>query len=102
MYITELSRALTVCNETDQNFKELGYNITEYDIQSSSGVLDILLKKIHYTFHVFPGPSVKKNIFLKAYGRPTIPWSLKCESQGKTRQQFLSSIKVGLKGYEPE
>ena len=38
-YITELSRAMPVCNETDPNFKDLGYNITEYDLQNSSGVL---------------------------------------------------------------
>jgi hypothetical protein len=91
-----------MCTETDPNFKELGYNITEYDIQKSSGILDALVNMPHYTLAVFPGPSMKKDIVLKAYARPTIPWSLKCESQGKTRKNLLDSIQFGLKASEPD
>ena len=91
-----------MCEETDPNFKELGYNITEYDIQNSSGILDVLVEMPHYTLAVFPGPLMKKNIVLKAYAWPTIPWSLKCERQGKTRKNLLDSIQFSLKASEPD
>ena len=68
----------------------------------SSGILDALVNMPHYTLAVFPGPSMKKDIVLKAYARPTIPWSLKCESQGKTRKNLLDSIQFGLKASEPD
>ena len=54
-----------------------------------------------YTVAVFPGPSVKKNIILKAYARPTSPWSLKCEADGKSRKLLLSKI-TGLEASEPD
>jgi hypothetical protein len=56
----------------------------------------------HYTVAVFPGPSVKKNIILKAYARPTIPWSLKCEADGKSRSNLMSKIRFGPKASEPD
>ncbi len=75
---------MPLCTEMDPNFKELGYNITEYDLQKSSGVLDALVNMPHYTLSFFPGPSIKKNIILKAYARPIIPWNLKCDVEGKS------------------
>ena len=56
----------------------------------------------HYTYFVFPGPSVKKEITLEAFGRPTIPWSMECEKAGKTRQEMLAFSQRGLTAVAPD
>ena len=69
--------------------------MTEYDLQNESGVLGYLEENVHYTYFVFPGTSVKNNIEMNFYQRPTIQWSLECEERGLTRQygyDFILSV----------
>lgn len=42
-------------------YKPLGINTNLYDLQTENGVTEILESNKHYTFYVFPGPSVKKD-----------------------------------------
>ena len=76
--------------------------ITLYDLQEQNGVIGMLENNpMHYTYYVFPGPSVKKGIILEAFSRPTIPWSVECEKSGKTRQEMLQFAERGLTAVVP-
>lgn len=79
IYHHEYSKRLPNCANIDTNFRNLNVTISQYDLQKQNGVLDILEKNKFYTFSVFPGSSIKKQITLTAYTRPTIPWNLECE-----------------------
>lgn len=51
----------------DTRYEKVGYTISEYDLQKSNGVLDVLEKRQHYTFSVFPGSSIKTHINYELY-----------------------------------
>ena len=96
LYHLELARNQPVCSRNDSNFKALNMSISLYDFQAQNGILDTLERNPHYTFSVFPGPSLKKKINLSAYARPTISWKLECDKTGVSRKVILEQAKRGL------
>lgn len=101
MSTLELRHMLPACTQADENFTKLGYSKSLYDLQSENGVTRILAADPHYTFHVFPGPQVKKNTTMEVYGRPTIPWKLECEESKFTKQQMIDLMRRGLRATPP-
>ena len=55
----------------------MGLEISEYDVQEESGVLDTLEDMPNFSLYVTE--SNKKNIDYGFWSRATIPWSLECE-----------------------
>lgn len=64
---------------TDGRYRQLDLSLSMYDLQNDNGVLDPLESRPHYTFAVFPGSSIKRDVTYNAYVRPTIDWSLECD-----------------------
>ena len=46
-------------------------------------MLDVLQNKMHYTYSFFPDDSIKKEIPMNFYQRPTYHWKLECEQGGE-------------------
>lgn len=83
-YPLEVDRLKPDCQVLDQfnerydtRYVDLGLEITEYDVQDESGVLDTLESLPNFSLYVTD--SIKKNIEYGFWSRSTIPWSLECE-----------------------
>jgi hypothetical protein len=79
----------------------MNFSISMYDLQQENGVIQLIEELPHYTYFVFPGPSLKKQVTLQAFSRPTFPWSIECEKAGKTRQEMLKYAQTGLIAVAP-
>jgi len=82
-----------VQNKTvDGRFSELNLNATEYEVQHDSGVLEILKAK-PLSEDYFPDQFKGKHATeYKFYGRPTISWSLDCNT---TRPNLIDILTAG-------
>ena len=78
--------------EHDPRFYESGLNTNDYDVQNDNGVLDILSRQ-SMIFKLAPQAN-KVFHAVKSYNRPTIPWSLECESDGRTRSEGFKALQL--------
>jgi len=65
-----------------------------YDVQEASGVLFAMQQQLPL-FETSPaGSESRKTAMIDFYGRPTIPWSLKCDlnEEGKTRSEIVKVL----------
>ena len=83
-YPLELDRKIEDCREIaqfsesyDSRYTDLGFKISEYDVQEESDVLDTLEDLPNFSLYVTD--SIKKSIEYGFWSRATIPWSLECE-----------------------
>ena len=83
-YPLERDRLIQDCQDVEQfserydtRYTDLGLEITEYDVQDESEVLDTLEDLPNYSLYV--SSNAKKNIEYGFWARSTIPWSLECE-----------------------
>ncbi len=97
----ELQYSSATCTAVDTNFRKLNASISMYDLHKQNGVQNVLDFNLHYTYFVFPGPSLKKNIKMEAYARPIIPWKLDCDANSTTRRQLFEISQRIQKSYEP-
>ena len=78
--------------EYDPRFYESGLNTNDYDVQDDNGVLNILLNA-PMIWTLAPQANKVYNT-VKSYNRPTIPWSLECESDGRTRSDGYEALQL--------
>ena len=71
----------------DPRFSLSGLHVTLADVQSESAVQSILEGSADYKHYV--DPAQKEQDVLRSWNRPTLNWSLECESQGMTRESAL-------------
>ena len=103
-YPTELDRRTSVCraengNSYDPRYSEVGEEVSEYDLQSASGVLSIL--QGYPIANQYLDIEQKKNQKYSLWTRPTIEWKLKCESDDG-RARLLDSLHTTLIATDPE
>jgi len=67
----------------DDRYVESGYDVAEYSFYEENGVLDALTRLPRWSNYVFE-QDLKASEY-KTWNKPTQPWSLECESEGKTR-----------------
>ena len=61
-------------------------------MQAESGVLNLLDQTPTYSYSVFPGSSVKKDVVLKFYQKPVAQYKLTCETtEGRSLKHVLSN-----------
>lgn len=84
---TETNTGLTF----DPRFSLSGLYTNLADVQSTSGVESILEGSLDYGVYI-TDPSQKQQDPIRSWNRPTLNWSLECESQGKTRQNDLETV----------
>ena len=98
----EYSKNQPACLSADTNFRNLNVSISLFDLQEQNDILELLERNRQYTFSVFPGSSIKKQIKLNAYTRPTIPWKLECDNTEFDRKSIFKTAYRGLKSLEPQ
>ena len=92
-YPTEIDRNRLTCSEIhgrreDSRYEKAGdFQVSEYDLQLDSGVLEII-KAQPMADNYVGDYEKKKEELLSFWTRPTIQWSLTCEG-GDRRQQVL-------------
>ena len=58
-------------------------------------MLDVLRSSLHYTYTFFPDDSVKKEVPLKVWQKPTYNWKLECENTPeKTLVSAIEQLQV--------
>jgi hypothetical protein len=83
----------------DSQFTFLGLQTNELDVQSASTVLQTLRSLPSYTVYVPSDVTSKQNTLYSFFARSTVPWSLTCEGQGKTRDLFLTAVSDQIEGF---
>ena len=63
----------------DDRYSEVGWNITEYEMQQRSGVLDSVRELPLYSHYVPDPEQSKKQKVYKLWKRNTLKWQLECE-----------------------
>ena len=97
-YPLEVSRENICPNEPvtgqqfDPRYINTGMSVTEFNLQSASGVLPQLRGLPLYTQYVPNDTFSKKQIQYVFYRRPTLAWSAKCDSNGQTRADAFALI----------
>ena len=96
---TEIDRTINDCTDVygykfDDRYSKIGdYQISEYDLQEGSGVID-LIEDLPNTDNVY-GRKVdlksREDVMFNLYTRPTIPFKLECESSS-SRKELASAI----------
>ena len=81
---------------TDPRYYMSGLETNLDVIQEANSVLSILEGLPDYDTYVYPS-TAKQSYPLRSWNRPTIGWSLSCESQGITRQQGYDAAGVTWK-----
>ena len=74
----------------DPRFSLSGLHTTLADAQNGSEVSSILAGSIDYDLYV--NPAQKEQDMIRSWNRPTLNWSLECESQGLTREGALETV----------
>ena len=74
----------------DPRFSLSGLHTTLAAVQSENGVSSVLEGSYDYTQYV--DPAQKKQDMIRSWNRPTLNWSLECESQGLTRESALKTV----------
>lgn len=64
--------------------------ISEKKLYGRSKVTSLLMSRDNYTDFVYK--ENKTNQFYEIWTRPTIPWSLECESKGHSRSSILDHV----------
>ena len=67
--------------------------LTEYELQKQNMVLAKLEAQMHYTYGVFPGSSVKKNIDLHVFTRQINKIKFECDFDAAAKVNFIDSIR---------
>ena len=83
----------------DSRFYEFdAWQTDEYTVQTENGVLEILKGLANFDAYVKDLEIKRQNVY-KLYGRPTVGWSLACESNGFTREQGLEILGNPLRSF---
>lgn len=73
----------------DTRFNNTNYNVTEYNLEYQSGILNGLARQPGYTTNSLRGcpnyRSQKQGELNSPFIRPTLPWKISCEDDGLTR-----------------
>ena len=76
----------------DSRFTYLGIQTNEFEVQSASNVLPQLRALPRYIDYCPADLTSKTNTLYSFFARSTIPWSLSCEKDGKTRDSVLAVV----------